>query len=33
MTTKLALQEILKGLLHIEEAGVRQEDSRKNKPF
>jgi hypothetical protein len=34
MTTKPALQKILKGLLHIEEeTRVRQEDSRKNKPF
>jgi hypothetical protein len=33
-TTKPALQKILKGLLHIEEeTRVRQEDSRKNKPF
>jgi hypothetical protein len=32
--TKSALQKILKGLLHIEEeTRVRQEDSRKNKPF
>jgi hypothetical protein len=32
MTTKPALQKILKGLLHIE-TRVRQEDSRRNKPF
>jgi hypothetical protein len=33
-TTKPALQKILKGLLHVEEeTRVRQEDSRKNKPF
>jgi hypothetical protein len=32
-TTKPALQKILKGLLHIEETGVRQQDPRKNKPF
>jgi hypothetical protein len=29
-TTKPALQKILKGLLHIEETRVRQEDTRKN---
>jgi hypothetical protein len=34
VNTKLALQKILKGLLHIEEEiRVRQEDSRKNKIF
>jgi hypothetical protein len=34
VTTKLALQKILKGLLNIEkETRVRQVDSRKNKPF
>jgi hypothetical protein len=34
VNTKPALQKILKGLLHIEEeTRVRQEDSRKNKPF
>jgi hypothetical protein len=34
VTTKLGLQKIVKGLLHIEEESrVRQEDSRKNKPF
>jgi hypothetical protein len=33
VNTKTALQKILKGLLHIEETRVRQEDSRKNKPF
>jgi hypothetical protein len=33
VTTKPALQKTLKGLLHIEETRVRQEDSRKNKPF
>jgi hypothetical protein len=33
-TIKPALQKILKGLLHKEEVtGVRQEDSRKNKPI
>jgi hypothetical protein len=33
-TTTLALQKIISGLLHIkEETRVRQEDSRKNKPF
>jgi hypothetical protein len=32
-TIKPALQKILKGLLHLEETRVRQEDSRKNKPF
>jgi hypothetical protein len=33
-TTNPALQKIFKGLLHIEEeTKVRQEDSRKNKPF
>jgi hypothetical protein len=32
MTTKPALQKILKGLLHIE-IRMRQEDSRRNKPF
>jgi hypothetical protein len=32
-TTKPTLQKILKGLLHIEKTKVRQEDSRKNKPF
>jgi hypothetical protein len=33
-TTKPALQKILKGLLHIEEETfLRQEHSRKNKPF
>jgi predicted RNA-binding protein YlqC (UPF0109 family) len=34
MTTKPALQKILKGLLYKEEEiRVRQEDTRKNKPF
>jgi hypothetical protein len=33
MTTKPTLQRILQGLLHTEEATVRQEDSRKNKPL
>jgi hypothetical protein len=33
VTTKLTLQKVLKGLLHIEETRVRQEDSGKNKPF
>jgi hypothetical protein len=34
VTTKTAPQKILKGLLHIEEeTRVRQEDSKKNKPF
>jgi hypothetical protein len=33
MTTKPALQKIPKGILHAEENGVKQEDSRKNKPF
>jgi hypothetical protein len=34
MTTKPALQKILKGLLHTdEEIRVRQEDARKNNPF
>jgi hypothetical protein len=34
MTTKPALQKILKGLLHIEEeTRVRQKDSRNNKPL
>jgi hypothetical protein len=34
VTTKPALQKILKGHLHIEEeTRMRQEDSRKNKPF
>jgi hypothetical protein len=33
MTTKLALQKILKGLLHTEENRVRQEDTKKNKTF
>jgi hypothetical protein len=34
MTTKPALQERVKGLLHIEEeTRVSQEDSRKNKQF
>jgi hypothetical protein len=34
VTTKLALQKILKGLLHIEEeTRVKQEVPRKNKPF
>jgi hypothetical protein len=34
VTTKPALQKIFKRLLHIEEeARMRQEDSRKNKPF
>jgi hypothetical protein len=34
MTTKPALQKILKGILHIEEEiRVSQRDSRKNKPF
>jgi hypothetical protein len=34
MITKPALQKILKGLLYIEEeTWVRQEESRKNKPF
>jgi hypothetical protein len=33
-TPKPALQKIMKGLLYIEEeTRVRQEDSRKNKPF
>jgi hypothetical protein len=32
-TTKPAQQKILKGLLHTKETRVRQEDSRKNKPF
>jgi hypothetical protein len=33
-TAKPALQKILKGLLYIkEETIVRQEDTRKNKPF
>jgi hypothetical protein len=33
-TSKPALQNILKGILHIkEETRVRQENSRKNKPF
>jgi hypothetical protein len=32
MTTKPTLQKILKVLLHIE-TRVRQEDSRRNKPF
>jgi hypothetical protein len=31
MTTKQALQKILKGYLHIEEARVRPEDSINNK--
>jgi hypothetical protein len=30
---KPALQKIIKGLLQIEETRVRQEDTRKNKPF
>jgi hypothetical protein len=34
VTTKPALQKTLKGLLHIKgETRVKQEDSRKNKPF
>jgi hypothetical protein len=34
MTTKPALEKVLKGLLHTEkETRVRQEDLRKNKPF
>jgi translation initiation factor RLI1 len=33
VTTKTALQKILKGFLHTEETRLRQEDSRKNKPF
>jgi hypothetical protein len=34
MTTKPALQKILKGFLHTEEeTKVRQEDARKNKLF
>jgi hypothetical protein len=33
VTTKPTLQKILKGLLHKEETTVRQEDSRKDKPF
>jgi hypothetical protein len=33
VTTKPALQKILKGLLHIEENRLIQVDSRNNKPF
>jgi hypothetical protein len=34
MTIKAVLQKTLKGLLHIEEkTRMRQEDSRKKKPF
>jgi hypothetical protein len=33
MTTKPAQQKILKEILHIEVTRMRQEDSRKKKPF